>query len=278
MKMLWAGWLRSFVDLPLASSHHAKRMSPETPASDLATLSEEAGGRYGRKEHLRLLLTSGDPSFGEVDAVEVLLGFALPRTDVHPVAAKLIQTFGSLEGVFSASPTELAKVIGVNDASVALLKAVDWLTKRRSKSSGSPLAKPSAKEPFDDTPPAPVRLFQPLLPVPDAQVEFSLGAPPRATEPTTTAPTKAIQDVLLTEGLLAGKVSVDCQSLEQLQEVLLKKLGKTAWRHADVTHSRFHGGFSPMESTGSCDACGRRTGMKPSSATCCAIHISRRSR
>jgi hypothetical protein len=39
---------------------------------------------------------------------------------------------------------------------------------------------------------------------------------------------KAIQDVLLLEGLQAVRWSAECQSLEQLQDVLLKKLGQNS--------------------------------------------------
>jgi hypothetical protein len=39
---------------------------------------------------------------------------------------------------------------------------------------------------------------------------------------------KAIQDVLLTEGLLAVKLSVECQTFEQLQAALLKNLGQNS--------------------------------------------------
>ncbi|HQL79285.1 MAG TPA: hypothetical protein PLU91_13875 [Verrucomicrobiota bacterium] len=39
---------------------------------------------------------------------------------------------------------------------------------------------------------------------------------------------KAIQDVLIAEGLLAVKLAVDCQTLEQLQEALLKNLGQNS--------------------------------------------------
>lgn len=43
-----------------------------------------------------------------------------------------------------------------------------------------------------------------------------------------TVATKAIQDVLIAEGLLAVKLFVDCQTLEQLQEALLKNLGQNS--------------------------------------------------
>ncbi|MEI6781544.1 MAG: hypothetical protein WCQ21_11580 [Verrucomicrobiota bacterium] len=42
------------------------------------------------------------------------------------------------------------------------------------------------------------------------------------------APKKALQDVLLAEGLLAVKLSVDCQSLQQLQEALVKNIGQNS--------------------------------------------------
>ncbi len=64
---------------------------------------------------------------------------------------------------------------------------------------------------------------------PSVQSEFALAGQSKPTVgQQSPVATKAIQDVLLAEGLLAVKLSVDCQTLEQLQEALLKNLGQNS--------------------------------------------------
>lgn len=59
-------------------------------------------------------------------------------------------------------------------------------------------------------------------------MEFTLDESPSATTEPRSASKKAIQDVLLPEGLLAVKASVECETLEQLQQLLLTKLGQNS--------------------------------------------------
>src|SRR5262249_12131221 len=60
----------------------------------------------------------------------------------------------------------------------------------------------------------------------NTQLELQLaGKGASAEEPIAAGAVKAIQDVLLAEGSLAVKLSVECRSLEKLQELLLGKLG-----------------------------------------------------
>jgi len=59
--------------------------------------------------------------------LELLLTFAIGRKDVKPLAEELIRVFGSLSKVLSVSQDELAKVKGLGQSSVALLKVVDFI-------------------------------------------------------------------------------------------------------------------------------------------------------
>jgi hypothetical protein len=59
--------------------------------------------------------------------LELLLTFAIARKDIRPLAQKLLETFGSLSQVLSASPDDLYKVKGLGESSVALLKAVNFI-------------------------------------------------------------------------------------------------------------------------------------------------------
>ena len=58
------------------------------------------GHRARKKEQF---IQTGLDSFADHEALELLLFYAIPRRDTNPTAHLLLQKFGSLEGVFSAS-------------------------------------------------------------------------------------------------------------------------------------------------------------------------------
>ncbi len=85
----------------------------------------------GHRERLRdSFLTHGLDSFHEVQALELLLFYAVPRRDTNPLAHALLEHFGSLEGVFSASERELCEVPGVGKSTAALILLVPQILKR----------------------------------------------------------------------------------------------------------------------------------------------------
>ena len=53
--------------------------------------------------------------------LELLLFEAIPRIDTNPIGHRLLDRFGSLEGVFSASEEELCEVQGIGKASAKFL-------------------------------------------------------------------------------------------------------------------------------------------------------------
>lgn len=55
-------------------------------------------------------------------ALELLLCFAIPQGDVNPLAHRLIDTFGSLSGVFNATPEQLMSVKGIGEHAACLIK------------------------------------------------------------------------------------------------------------------------------------------------------------
>lgn len=84
----------------------------------------------GHRERLkRRFIEHGLDSFGELNALELLLFYAIPRRDTNELAHALIDRFGSLAGVMNASVQELTDVPGVGENTAALLALVPQLYK-----------------------------------------------------------------------------------------------------------------------------------------------------
>ncbi len=69
-----------------------------------------AGHRARMRERY---LSNGAESIRTHELLEMLLYFVIPQKDVNPLAHALINRFGSIEGVFSATETELTSVEGI---------------------------------------------------------------------------------------------------------------------------------------------------------------------
>lgn len=63
----------------------------------------------------------GLDAFADHEVLELLLFYAVPRVDTNPTAHRLLERFGSLDGVFSAPVEELEKVEGVGEHAATLL-------------------------------------------------------------------------------------------------------------------------------------------------------------
>jgi DNA repair protein RadC len=76
----------------------------------------------GRREKLRLTFQRyGLETFNEVQVLEFALGMVIPRLDTNPAAHRLINIFGSLDGVISAHPDKLREVAGMGTAAANFL-------------------------------------------------------------------------------------------------------------------------------------------------------------
>jgi DNA repair protein RadC len=79
----------------------------------------------GHRQRLRRkLLDKGPEALNDYELLELLLGQALPRVDVKPLAKTLIARFRGFAGATAAEPAELIKVKGMGEAAVAALKTV----------------------------------------------------------------------------------------------------------------------------------------------------------
>ena len=71
----------------------------------------------------------GLDGFTEVQALELLLFYALPRQDTNPIAHRLLERFGSFSNVLDASVERLTEVEGVGEHAAIFLQAVQALSR-----------------------------------------------------------------------------------------------------------------------------------------------------
>ncbi len=84
----------------------------------------------GHRERLRnQFINGGINGFSEINALELLLFYAVPRRDTNVLAHRLLDRFGSLNRVFSASYGELLCIDGVGPYVAVLLRLVPELAR-----------------------------------------------------------------------------------------------------------------------------------------------------
>lgn len=84
-------------------------------------MSIHEGHRQRLKNRFR---REGLDNFDELYVLELLLFYCVPRRDTNPLAHKLLDTFGSLNGVLNASQEELEMVDGVNQNTSTFLSLI----------------------------------------------------------------------------------------------------------------------------------------------------------
>lgn len=93
------------------------------------------GVHDGHRERLKERFdTYGLDNFNDVNALELLLFYAIPRRDTNELAHELLDRFGSLDAVFEASSRELQDVSGIGPGAATLIRLVPEITKRCSVS------------------------------------------------------------------------------------------------------------------------------------------------
>lgn len=99
-------------------------------------------GNEGHRERLkaRFVGTCG-AGVADYELLELALTFAIPRRDVKPLAKELLRVFGTLGGVLTATPEQLAAVKGLGPASVIFVQTVQQLALRvrKEKVTGQPV-------------------------------------------------------------------------------------------------------------------------------------------
>ena len=82
----------------------------------------------GHRERLKKrFLQQGLDGFTDIQALELLLFYSIPRQDTNPIAHKLLNHFGSLSQVLEAPPEELIQVGGIKEHSAVLLNLINQM-------------------------------------------------------------------------------------------------------------------------------------------------------
>ncbi len=77
----------------------------------------------GHRDRLKQrFLNEGADGFAAHNLLELLLFYAIPRKDTNELAHKLINHFGDVESVLSASAEELCEVEGISQSSAVLIR------------------------------------------------------------------------------------------------------------------------------------------------------------
>lgn len=98
------------------------------------------GVHDGHRQRLReQFLLNELESFNDITALEFLLSFAIPRKDTNELAHALLDKFGSLKDVMSASHQELLEVKGIGENAAVLLRLVPQMYKKSAVSAAKEL-------------------------------------------------------------------------------------------------------------------------------------------
>ena len=88
------------------------------------------GLHEGHRDRMReRFFSHGLETFNEIEALELLLYYAVPRKDTNPLAHALLDRFGSLDYVLSATEEELCEVPGISKRAAALLMMVPQMAR-----------------------------------------------------------------------------------------------------------------------------------------------------
>ena len=86
-----------------------------------------SGHRERMKQRFR---ETGFKGFSDVNALELLLFYAVPRQDTNPLAHALLRHFGSFTGVIDAPYDDLIKVPGIGTHVATYIKLIPEVCKR----------------------------------------------------------------------------------------------------------------------------------------------------
>ncbi len=100
-----------------------------------------------RKRMKKRFLEHGLETFDDINALELLLFYALPRQDTNLLAHALLERFGTLHAVLEAPLSELTAVEGVGENAASLLRLIPAVSRRYmldKTPDGTPIDTPAA--------------------------------------------------------------------------------------------------------------------------------------
>ena len=99
---------------------------------------DAASVHSGHRQRLKdQFLTHGMDPIHDVNVLELILFYAIPRQDTNPIAHRLLNTFGSLAAVFDATPEELMERGGLSKNAATLIKLIPAAARRQQLSRSS---------------------------------------------------------------------------------------------------------------------------------------------
>lgn len=91
-----------------------------------------AANHDGHRQRLKKsCLDNGLDTFNDINSLELLLFYAIPRVDTNELAHELLSRFGTLDGVFKASKEELCEVEGIGENAALLIMLIPALNRKR---------------------------------------------------------------------------------------------------------------------------------------------------
>ncbi|MBP1856743.1 RadC family protein [Rhizobium herbae] len=108
---------------------------PKRPGLGMPAAQQDDAHYHGHRDRLRTRYKDhGDTALADYEILELLLFRLIPRRDTKPIAKALLERFGTLAGVFGASPALLQEVKGIGEAVAFDLKLISTVTHRTLKS------------------------------------------------------------------------------------------------------------------------------------------------
>ncbi len=108
---------------------------PARTSSAKAVPAPEDKHYHGHRDRLRTRFRdAGDTALADYEILELLLFRLIPRRDTKPAAKALLDRFGTLSGVFGATPALLQEVKGIGEAVALDLKLISAVAQRTLKS------------------------------------------------------------------------------------------------------------------------------------------------
>ena len=86
----------------------------------------------GHRERLRARFINEPKSLTEVEILELILTYTIPRNNVASLAQSLLNRFGSISAILLASKDELLSIEGVGEATITFIQIIRMVLQNQS--------------------------------------------------------------------------------------------------------------------------------------------------